>query len=384
MLFTQKYTPQKIDDITGNDEAREKIKQWVYNWFRGQKKRPLLIWGPPGIGKTGIAYALKSEHDLELIEMGASDIRNKSNVERVLHGSMLAGSLFGKKKILLIDDVDAIQGRADYGGMAEVVRIAKENSYPIIITAIDAWEKNLAPLRMECELVPMKKVNKSNISKLLSKIAIDEKLEITDEKIEEIASNCDGDVRSAINDLQALSSSLRDRERDMFDRMKTVFKSRTYDEARKASSGDVEYDMLKLWVEENIPIEYETVEDIAKAFDALSRANIFQGRIRNTNWGYLKYCIDLTTSGVALAKAEVYKKYTKYNFPNYLREMSRSIQRRAMLKSVGTKIGLETHCNKRDALDYMLVVKESLKKNYEGTKKLYKLEDEEAAFISNY
>ena len=105
MLLTQKYVPKKLSDIIGNEECIEKIKLWMLNWLRKERKKPLLIYGPPGIGKTSIGYVLRSEFDLELIEMNASDLRNKANIEKIMNATTLAGSLSGKKRILLIDDI---------------------------------------------------------------------------------------------------------------------------------------------------------------------------------------------------------------------------------------------------------------------------------------
>ena len=77
MLLTDKYAPKKLDDLLGNDEARARVRQWVLNWIAGRKQRPLLLHGPAGVGKTGTACALAKEFELDLIEMNASELRNK-------------------------------------------------------------------------------------------------------------------------------------------------------------------------------------------------------------------------------------------------------------------------------------------------------------------
>ena len=380
MLLTHKYSPKKIDEIIGNEEVMAKIKQWIYNWLRGQKKKALLINGPPGIGKTSVAHALMREFDLELIEMSSSDLRNKNNIEKVLAGASLASSLTGKKKLFLIDDIDTLSS-ADRGGAGSIVKIIKENEHPVIVTAINPWDRKLAGIRTECELVEMKKVSKTAIRNLLKKIKEKENINVNDELLERIAENCVGDVRSAINDLQAQSSSIRDRQKDVFERLRIIFKSKTYKDAKAATFGDIDYDLLKLWLDENIPNEYEKVEDLANAYNALSRADMFEGRIRKSYWIYLKYCMDLISVGIALAKREPYYKFTRYVFPKYLREMSKTIERRALMKSIGLKIGGVIHTNARTAVEVIPLLKEIGADKEELLMNLYHLEEDELAFI---
>lgn len=381
MLLFMKYSPKKLDDLAGNEEARTRIRQWILNWMRGKKQRPLLIHGPTGIGKTSVAYALMKEYDLELLEMNASDLRNKEHIERVLNNALSAGSLSGKGKIILIDDVDALQ-RADAGGAYAVVKILKANAHPIIVTASDIWEKKLAGIRAECEQIPLRRVSKPTIAKVLRRIADSENMDVSEDSIiERIADGANGDVRSAINDLHAMTLGMRDREKDIYDRVRTVFKATNYLDAKKASQGDVEYNFLKLWIDENIPAEYEG-EDVAKAYNMLSRADVFEGRIpRRNNWTFLKYLIDLMTVGVALSKKQPYRKFTKYQFPRYLKEMSASSARRAMLKEIGKKIGELAHCNKKDALEYLHLLRHWSEKDHEAVMEKYRLTEEEIAFI---
>ncbi len=382
MLLFMKYSPKKLDDLAGNEEARTRIRQWILNWMRKKKQRPLLIHGPTGIGKTSIAYALMKEYDLELLEMNASDLRNKEHIERVLANALSTGSLSGKGKIILIDDIDALQ-RADAGGASAVVKILKTNAHPIIVTASDIWEKKLSGIRAECEQVPLRRISKPTIAKILNRIAEEEGMEIADETIiERIATEANGDVRSAINDLHALTPGMRDREKDVFDRVRTVFKASNYAEAKKSTQGDVDYKILKLWIDENIPAEYENKEDLAKAYDALSRADVFEGRIpRRNNWTFLKYLIDLMTVGVALSKKQPYRKFTKYQFPKYLKEMSATVARRAMLKEIGKKIGELAHCNRKDALEYLHLLRHWAEKDQNEVMDKYRLTEEEMAFI---
>ncbi|MDD5337248.1 MAG: replication factor C large subunit [Candidatus ainarchaeum sp.] len=380
MLLAQKYSPRKVDDLAGNDEAKRVIKQWILNWMRGVKQRPLLINGPTGIGKTSIAYALRQEFDLELVEMNASDLRDANSIGRVLSSAGTASSLSGKTKLLLIDDVDALQGK-DRGGASAIVSMLKSAQVPVMLTASDVWDRKLSGIKAGCQLLDLRRISKSSVKKVLKSIAEAEKLEIPETFLDSIAENCNGDLRSAINDMQAGMNNPRDRERDIFERMKTIFKSTTYSQAREAGWGDVEHDFLKLWIDENIPLEYEYREEVALAYDNLSRADVFDGRIMNRQyWGFLRYSGDLITAGVALSKNEKYFKFVRYQFPNYLRQMSSSMARRAMLKAVGHKIGVHTHTGWKDSLEYIHIMQHILDRNPEAMW-FYQLEEDQVAFI---
>ncbi len=381
MLLTDRYAPKKLDELIGNDDARARVRQWILNWIAGNKQRPLLVYGPAGVGKTATACALSKEFELDLIEMNASELRNKARIEKVLHGATMAGSLTGNGKLLLIDDADAFQGRKDFGGAGAVAKILSECACPMIVTATEIWDKSFSSIRSECELLEMKKVSRPTIRRLLGKIADAEKLPASAELLDEISDNCGGDVRSALNDLQALNPGVRDREKDIFNTIRTIFKAATIKEAQEATRGDLDYESMKLWIDENIPNEYTKPADCALAYNYLSRSDIFDGRIRKSNWKYLRYSIDLGTIGVSMAKAEPYRVFTKYAFPSYLREMSRSVARRAMLKAIGLKIGGHVHANRREALEYLPLIQEMGRKHQDAVADHYGFDDEETAFI---
>jgi replication factor C large subunit len=328
-----------------------------------------------------MAYALKQEFDLDLLELNASELRNRERVERITHGASMAGGLFGRGRLVLIDDADVLAGRADSGGSGAITDFLRDSPCPTIVTATDVWDKKLAPIRNECEIVELKRVSKVSIRKLLAHVSSQEKLGLSPDALMAMADNSHGDVRAALNDLQALTPTLRDTDKDIFTIVRDILKAETYAAAKEAVRGDIDYDFIKLWIDENIPLEYETVADIAAAYDSLSKADIFDGRIKKQKWQLLKYSIDLATAGVALAKAHAYHKFVRYNFPSYLRNMSRTMERRAMLKAIGTKLGARLHTGRKAALYYLPLIKEYGKAQPEAVMDFYGFDDEEFAFI---
>ncbi|NIO37265.1 AAA family ATPase, partial [Candidatus Bathyarchaeota archaeon] len=72
--WTVKYKPMTLNEVVGNQEAKAKIIEWIQQWEKKPpKKRALLLYGPPGIGKTATIEALAKDLDMELVESNASD-----------------------------------------------------------------------------------------------------------------------------------------------------------------------------------------------------------------------------------------------------------------------------------------------------------------------
>ncbi len=362
--WSEKHRPGKTEEVAGQGPAVEKVLDYIKNFDK--KKKPLLLYGPPGIGKTCIVQAAAGEFDLELVEMNASDFRTRDAVEEKLGNAVQQKTLLDKKgKLILIDEVDGIHGNSDRGGLPAVYKVIKETNFPIVITANDAYNRKLRTLRKKCSLVKMPKVNIRSGGKRLREIAELEKIEYKDGILKEIARRTDGDMRAAINDLQMLSGDgkleqtdlgnlqIREKQVKIFDTLLSIFKSKNKDHIKKKVwNSDKNLDEIILWLAENLPKEYEKPEELADAFNALSRADVFKGRIiHNQSWSLLKYTNDLASLGVAFAKEKKYKKFTKYSPPSYLMKMGRSKGKRALRKSAAEEIGEVCHCSRKRAVE---------------------------------
>ena len=83
--WTVKYRPKRFADIAGNKTAIQQIVDWIDTWAKGPpKKRGLLLHGPPGTGKTVSVEAMANERGLDLVEINASDKRNRDALERTI------------------------------------------------------------------------------------------------------------------------------------------------------------------------------------------------------------------------------------------------------------------------------------------------------------
>lgn len=359
----EKYRPKKFSDIKGQDVAIDKLKAFISSFEKGiAKKKAILFHGPAGTGKTTLAHVLASELGYEIFELNASDLRNRQKLDEVLKPSTLQKSLFSKGKIILIDEVDGVT-TTEYGGLPELVVILEKSKFPIIITCNDIWQNKFSLIRTKCELVGLKEISYSAVLDLIRSIAKLENRPVNENVFKEIAAKSRGDLRAALNDLQSIIHSeqsaimqeeigLREKAQDIFNALKEVFKLRTNDKTLETfNSVEMDMDQIKLWIEENIPAEYRG-ESLAKAFDALSRADIFKGRIhRQQHWHFLVYENFFLTAGISAAKGarSLPDRFTRYNPPKRILKIWMINQKNAKKKSIAGKFAELSHTSKKRA-----------------------------------
>jgi len=399
MIWIKKYSPKNSYEIINQTEAVEKIKDFIKNYKKYEKKA-LLLWGPPGVGKTCSVYAIANELNYEVIELNASDFRTARKIHERLDEAIKGKPFFHKGRIILIDEVDGLAGRYDRGGVGAIVNIIESSVWPVILTANDPWDPNLRKLRDVCELVEFKKLSKSDIFKALKRIASAEKLDVDDNVLWALAERSQGDLRSAINDLQTLAGlkrkillqdlnilGYREREMQIFQALALMFKSTTLSAARTAFANvDMDPDEIESWIEENIANEYENIKEIFEAYDWMSKARIFYGRIYiRQYWELLKYYTALMYGGVALAKEKPYKKFTRYKMPTYVRRLARSKDIRERLENLLKGLSEKVHSSKKRTREVYINIVYGLVEKYPDIAKSYLkklgLKDEEIEFV---
>jgi hypothetical protein len=99
--------------------------------------------------------------------------------------------------------------------------------------------------------------------------------------------------------------------------------------------------------------------------DALRQADMFKGRIRGSKWILLKYVIDYITIGVAYSKTEKQDfKYTPYQYPKAIKELTNNKKDRIILKSILSKLQTHIHASKKIiSRDYIPLLKIIAKTN---------------------
>ncbi len=384
MTLIKKYKAICFEDIKGREPAIQRIRLFIKNF---PKKKAIILNGPVGTGKTSLAYAMASETNSEIIEINASDLRNSEQIKNTIGQASQQQSFFGKGKILLIDEVDGIN-KDDRGGLLELIRLTETTSFPIVITSNNIWDRKFSELRRKSELLILKELNYKTILEILKDIVKKESLALPDNLLTSIAIKSRGDVRAAINDLQTISPETlhddiheRDKEEDIFDKLKQILQQMpAKDTPYIYDKVNMHLDEILLWLEENIPSEYKG-EELYKAFEALSKADIFRGRIhRQQHWRFLVYQNFLLSAGVSSAKKQVKTGFTAYKKPRRILKIwmiSRQLEKK---KTIAEKYASFCHIGIKRAKYEFPIIRQILIQNPAIQQEL-KLEKEEIEFL---
>ena len=381
--LSEKYRPKSYSEIIGQREAVEEVKKFLAEF---PKKKALILHGLPGTGKTSLVLAAVKENNLDVLELNASDLRNRAKLEGILKPASEQMSLFKKGKILLMDEVDGVTG-TDIGGIPELERVILTTKYPIIMTCNDVWQTKLAPIRAKSKVVEMKAFDLGSIIAILLDICEREGIKKEPSTLKQIAIKAQGDLRAALNDLQSYASGdsivdsneRRDVEETIFNIMRKIFKERG-DFLTLFDTTSMSIDEILLWLEENIPKEYKN-EALAKAYYALGNADVFRGRVySNQSWRFLVYQNIFQSAGVSYAKKLPSIGFTKYERPKSVLKIWLHNQKTEKKKSISRKYAQFVHCSTKRALrDFQLLV--PVLRNIEIQNKL-KLTEEEIEFIT--
>ena len=399
--WTETHRPQTLAEVRGNDKARNQLREWAETW--DDHRKAVIVHGSPGVGKTSAAHALAADMGWPTIELNASDQRTADVIERVAGEAARSGTLTGGeagRRLVILDEADNLHGTYDRGGAAALTRLVKEANQPMVLVANEFYDMSQG-LRNATETIQFRDVSTRSIVPVLRDVCRREGVEYDEEALEAIAESASGDLRSAINDLQAIAEQTerltvedvitgeRDRSQGIFEFLDDVFKEKDAEGALKASYAvDETPDDMINWIEDNLPKDYHG-EELAVAYDFLSNADRWLGRVRSSqNYSYWRYAADNMTAGVAAARREPKGGWTRYGPPSYWSKLGRSRAARDRRDYVARKIaesgGVSMGTARREVLPFLAAMTHHCK-NRELTVAMtarYDLEPEHVAFVT--
>ena len=208
VMWVEKYRPKKISDLVNQKEIMGSLNALLKN----QSEMPhLLFSGSAGVGKTSAAICLSREilgehwRDYSL-ELNASDERGIGMVrEKVKKFSRFAGlDTEIPFKIIILDEADEMTSDAQTALRRIIEDTAK---YCRFILIANNLSKIIEPIQSRCVVFKFTRISNKEISSQLKFIAQKEKIKADEKGLESICDYADGDIRHAINILQAAAST---------------------------------------------------------------------------------------------------------------------------------------------------------------------------------
>ncbi|MFW5866134.1 MAG: AAA family ATPase, partial [Nanoarchaeota archaeon] len=192
------YRPTCLSEFVGQDGAIDKMISFFRSFSKG---KGLLLYGPSGVGKTTMIHAFAAEQGYDVLELNASDTRNKAGLKEFLSKATGQASLFGNKKIILLDEIDGLSATKDRGAAGEIVKFIKSSTFPIVMTGTNIFDKKLSSVRKVCDKVELSSLRPSDIRTVLEQTCERLGVDCDVAVLKAISRNAAGDVRAALNDL---------------------------------------------------------------------------------------------------------------------------------------------------------------------------------------
>ena len=320
----------KLSDFIGNESSRKKVIEWLSKWSNGSK--PLLLLGPPGVGKTSFVHAFCREFDIDLIELNASDTRNKNMLAQILHPIFSNTSLTGKEFLLFLDEMDGISNREDSGGLDFLIDLFAEPSIRVIMAANKSTEaiKKISKVS--------KTINFSPIPPRLSMLYLDKALRDRNSSMDTkdritVVRNSLGDIRSLLNSAQIMIAGYStaknpSMEIDVEDMINQYFSTDTLEEALAIiNRGDISYsdprfgqssedrrkDILGAFFS-SIVMSKIDISTIALLLDRLSELDVILSRsLVVRNWKIMRYFSSILAKSLFHESRNRYIRYNRYS-----------------------------------------------------------------------
>jgi replication factor C large subunit len=315
MMWAEKYRPKNLLEMIGNEEAKTSFVNWLGKWTKGIK--PLLLVGPPGIGKTTMSVLGAKQFNYDLISLNASDVRTRQRIQDVLNPVMGNSTVLGKPMIF-VDEVDGIHGRADYGGVESLIDILKEPTIPIVLAANSENSDKMKAIKKVVTTVKMRPIPPRLMRFYLEEILRKEGVSLKIGSVIKLILDSRGDIRSILNSAQAIGWGFEpqtDRSYESVDveaSLNAFFKAKSIDEAAAILYS------LRIDPQEKINAFYSSIitshlskETMQEMLEIISEADMLYGKImRKQEWRILRY---LDSILLKLYKEGSPIRYSQYN-----------------------------------------------------------------------
>jgi DNA polymerase III subunit gamma/tau len=201
VVSARKYRPSGFDEVVGQEHITTTLKNAIDN---NKLAQALLFCGPRGVGKTTCARIVarlingfdeKETNTLNIFELDAASNNSVDGIRNLIDQVRYPPQL-GKFKVYIIDEVHMLSTSAFN---AFLKTLEEPPSYAIFILATTEKHKVIPTILSRCQIFDFNRIQISDISGHLKKIAVHEGIPAEDEALHLIAQKADGALRDALS-----------------------------------------------------------------------------------------------------------------------------------------------------------------------------------------
>lgn len=286
---------ETLSNFVENSYGRIK-SQFISAIERGKKR--FIFSGAYGTGKTFLAKAFANDSGLDFKETNLYTLEygDEDDVSKVFYSYItqeaVSTSLFSqKKKLLYITDIEKLMKVNP-----SILKRIKDISDTVIVFeshGSDIFRADSRQFISDYIIINFYKINAKNVDLYLRKVAAMNSINISGAKLAEIAANSDGNIMSAITDLEFYYTTggvipiHRNPDSNIFARLNSIF-SGNVSSVDTYLSSQQEVKVFEIWLAEKIPLVFEG-HSLYMAFEYLSFSDLLLNKIKAQNWVFLKY-----------------------------------------------------------------------------------------------